>query len=68
MSQTSGMVTMSVRNENIVHIAEVYAQLLCILDKNVTRSSIKQNLIPLRVQQDRQSMLCRQSAVNASII
>ena len=39
------MITMAVRNENIVHIAEVYAQHFRISDKHITCSSIKQNLM-----------------------
>ncbi len=41
------MVTMPMRNENIVHIAEIYVQLLCVSDKYITCSSIKQDLVPL---------------------
>ena len=52
------MVTMPVRNENIVNIAEVYVQQLCISDKQITCSSIKQNLVSLRCQKDGQPMLC----------
>ena len=61
--QTACMVAMPMRNENIVNCAEVYAQLLCILDKHITCSSIKQNLVPLCFQQDRKPMLCRETAV-----
>jgi len=46
------MVTMSVRNENIVHIAEVYTKQLCVSDKQVTCSSIKQDFVPLCLQDD----------------
>ena len=46
------MIAMSVRNENIVHIAEIYTQLLCISDKHIACSSIKQNLVLLRLQKD----------------
>ena len=62
------MVAMTVRNENVVNGTEVYAQQLCIFDKHVTCSSIKQNPIPLRFQQDRKAMLYRKTAVIASII
>jgi len=41
------MVAMSVRNEDIVYIAEIYAQLLCVSDKHIACPSIKQNLVPL---------------------
>ena len=44
------MVAMPMRNENIVHIAEIYTQLLCIFYKHVTRSCIKQDLVPLCFQ------------------
>ena len=46
------MVTMSVRNENIIHITKIYTQQLCILDKQVTCSSIKQNPMLFCFQQD----------------
>ena len=46
------MVAMPVRNENIVNIAEIYAQLLCVSYKHVTRSCIKQDLVPLCLQDD----------------
>ena len=62
------MVAMPMRNENIVHIAEVYAQLLCVSDKNVTCSSIKQNPMLFCFQQDRKPMLCKETAIAASII
>ena len=52
------MVAVSMRDEYIIHIAEIYAQLLCISDKHITCSSIKQDLVPICFQQDRQSMLC----------
>ena len=42
------MVAMPVGNKNIVNIAEVYIKLLCVSDKHITRSSIKQDLVPLR--------------------
>ena len=44
------MVTMSVRNENIIHITKIYTQQLCILDKHITCSSIRQDLVPLCLQ------------------
>jgi hypothetical protein len=62
VSQAACMVAMSMRNENVVHIAEIYAQQLCVSDKHVTRSSIKQNRVPIRLQKDRQPMLCGQTA------
>ena len=37
------MITMSVRNENIVNITEIYVQQLCVSYKYITRSCIKQN-------------------------
>ncbi len=43
------MVAVSMRNENIVNIAEVYPQLLCISDKHIACSSVKQNLVLLRL-------------------
>ena len=46
------MVTMPMRNENIVHIAEIYAQQLCVSDKHITCSCIKQDLVPLCLQED----------------
>jgi hypothetical protein len=46
--QPSSMVAMPVGNKNIVNIAEVYIKLLCVSDKHITRSSIKQDLVPLR--------------------
>ena len=46
------MVAMPMRNENIIDIAEIYAQQLCISDKYVACSSVKQNLILLRLQND----------------
>ena len=46
------MVAMSVRNENIVHIAKIYAQQLCVTDKQVTRSCIKQDFVLFRPQKD----------------
>ena len=52
IAQAACMVTMAVGNENIVHINEVYAQQLCISDKHVACSSIKQNLVSLRLQKD----------------
>ena len=42
------MVAMSVRNENVVHITEIYVQQLCVSDKHITCSSIKQDLVLLR--------------------
>ncbi len=42
------MITMSVRNENIIHITKIYTQQLCISDKQITSSSIKQDIVPLR--------------------
>ena len=62
------MVTMSVRNENIIHITKIYTQQLCILDKHITCSSIKQNPMLFCFQQDRKPMLCKETAVIASII
>ena len=44
------MVAMPMRNKNIVNIAEIYAQLLCVSYIHVTRSCIKQNLVPLCFQ------------------
>lgn len=41
------MITMSVRNENRVHIVEIYAQQLSIPNKHITRSCVKQNLVLL---------------------
>ena len=58
VSQASCMVAMPMRNENIVHVAYVHAQQLCILDKHVTCSGIKQDLVQFCLQQNRQSMLC----------
>ena len=46
------MVTMSVRNENIVHIVKIYAQQLCVSDKHVACSSIKQDIMLLRLKKD----------------
>ena len=51
------MITMPVRNENRVHIVEIYAQQLSIPNKHITRSCVKQNLVPLCFQQDRKPML-----------
>ena len=52
------MVTMSVRNENIIHITKIYTQQLCILDKHITCSSIKQDLVLFCFQQNRKTMFC----------
>ena len=52
ITQTACMVTMPMRNENIVHIAEIYAQQLCVSDKHITCSCIKQDLVPLCLQED----------------
>lgn len=41
------MVTMSMRNENRVHIVEIYAQQLSIPNKHITCSCVKQNLVLL---------------------
>ena len=41
------MVAVSVRNEDIVYIAEIYAQLLCVSDKHIACTSVKQDLVPL---------------------
>ena len=62
------MITMSVRNENIVHITEIYAQQLSIPNKHITRSCVKQNLVPLCFQQDRKPMLYTETNVIVSII
>ena len=43
------MVAMPMRNENIVHIAEIYPQLLCISDKHIACSCVKQDLLTLRL-------------------
>ena len=56
------------RNENVVHITKIYTQQLCILDKHFTCSSIKQNLVPLRCQKDRQPMLCFKRRITRPII
>ena len=50
------MVAMPMRNENIVHIAEIYTQLSCVSDKQVTCSSIKQDLVLFCFQQNRKTM------------
>ena len=52
ITQTACMVTMPMRNENIVHIAEIYAQQLCVSDKHIACSSVKQDLVPLCLQKD----------------
>ena len=62
------MITMSVRNENIVNITEIYVQQLCVSYKYITRSCIKQNLLSLRLQKDRQAMLSYERAIFTSII
>ena len=62
------MVAMSVRNENIIHITKIYTQQLCISDKQITCSSIKQDIVPLRCQQDRQPMLCFKCRIARPVI
>ena len=66
--QASCMITMPMRNENIVHITEIDAQLLCISEKHITRSRIKQNLVLLRCQKDRKPMLCLKRWVARPIV
>ena len=68
MLQASSMVAMSVRNKNIINIAEVYTQQLCVSNKHITRSSIKQDFVSLRCQKDRQPMFCDERAIITSII
>ena len=46
------MVAMPMRNEDIVNITEIYAHQFCVSYKHITRSSIKQNLVLLRLQKD----------------
>lgn len=41
------MIAVSVRNEDIVHIAEIYAQLLCVSDKHIACPSVKQDFVLL---------------------
>ena len=50
--QAASMIAVSVRNEDIAHIAEIYAQLLCVSDKHIACSSVKQDLVPLCLQKD----------------
>ena len=66
--QASCMIAMPMRNENIVHIAEIDAQLLCISEKHITRSRIKQNLVLLRCQKDRKAMLCLKHRIARPIV
>ena len=62
------MIAMAVRNENIVHTAEIYAQQFCIPDKHITCSGIKQDSILLCFQKDGKAMLYRETAVIVSVI
>ena len=62
------MVTMPVGNKNVVHVAEIYAQQLCVSDKQVTRSCIKQDLVPLRCQKDRKAVFCLKRRITRPII
>ena len=62
------MVAMSVRNENIIHIAKIYAQQLCVSDKHITCSRIKQDSVPLCLQKDRKPVLCFKRRITRSII
>ena len=56
-AQSSRMIAMSVGDEDIVNAAEVYAQLSGIADEHVTGPRVEEDVVPLRLQQDGQSML-----------
>ncbi len=62
------MVTMPVRNENIIHITEIYVQQLCVSDKHITRTCIKQDLVTSSFQQDRKAMLCLKRRITRPVI
>jgi hypothetical protein len=68
MLQASGMIAMTVGNENIINIDEVYTQQLCVSNKHVTRSSVKQYLVLLCFQEDRKAMLCFKLRITQPII
>ncbi len=68
MLQASGMIAMTVGNENIINIDEVYTQQLCVSNKHVTRSSVKQYLVLLCFQEDRKAMLCFKLRITRPII
>ncbi len=68
ISQAACMIAMPMRNENIVHITEIYAQQLCVLDKHVTRSCIKQDLVLIRCQKDRKAVLCFKRRITRPVV
>jgi len=68
ITQTSGMVTVSVRDKHIVNCAEIYAQPFCITDKQIAGSCVEQDSMLFRFQQDGESVLRFQCRVIRAVI